>query len=116
MSQTRSEVLSLLKQFDQEFKIFDGAEESFILSLLQDSSNRGDAKNLDWQRLSKAAFVLPHCHIESRKQTITDVPAWFLKQAKASYLHQVSTNESRIEQIQELARLFAEAEIKVLFL
>ena len=35
MSQTRSEVLSLLKQFDQEFTVFQGVEESFILALSQ---------------------------------------------------------------------------------
>jgi hypothetical protein len=115
MSETRSEVLSLLKQFDQEFTVFDGAEESFILALAQDRL-AGQQHCVDWQRLSKATFVLPLCHIRLRERSLAGVPDWFARQAKGCYLHQVSANESRVAQIKELACLFEEAGLKVLFL
>ncbi len=115
MSQTRSEVLNLLKQFDQEFTVFAGAEEEFILNLLQGQLDNQVCASLDWKRLSKATFVLPHCYIASRKSSIGDIPSWFARQAKGCYLHQISANETRIEQIQRLASLFAASAVKVLF-
>ncbi len=116
MSETRSEVLSLLKQFDREFTVFEGAEESFILALAQDGLAGHEQHRVDWQRLSKATFVLPLCHIRCRERSIIGIPEWFARQAKGCYLHQVSSNESRLVQIQQLARLFEDAGLKVLFL
>ena len=116
MSQTRSEVLDLLKQFDQEFTVFEGAEESFILALAQDGLHGQNQHSVDWQRLAKATFVLPLCYVRSRDRSLSGIPEWFVRQAKGLYLHQVSSNESRIAQIQQLARLFEKAGLKVLFL
>jgi len=116
MSQTRSEVLSLLKQFDQEFTVFEGAEESFILDLARGSLSSQGQREIDWQRLAKATFVLPHCYILSRQRLISGAPAWFLRQAQGCYLHQVAHNELKIAQMQKLARLFEEAGVKVVFL
>jgi len=116
MSQTRSEVLNLLKQFEQEFTVFEGPEESFILALAQDGLHGQDHHCVDWQRLSKATFVLPLCYIRCRERSLAGIPEWFARQAKGLYLHQLSTNESRIAQIQQLARIFEQAGLKVLFL
>jgi len=116
MSQTRSEVLSLLKQFDHDFTVFDGPEESFILDLVRGRLSSSEQHNVDWQRLSKAYFVLRYCCVVSGDGSLRGAPQWFLKQARESYWHQVSANEPRIVQIQTLARLFDEAGVKVLFL
>jgi hypothetical protein len=116
MSQTRSEVLKLLKQFDQDFEIFDGVEESLIFALVQGRLTGSVPQNINWERLSKAAFALPHLYVESRRRAISDLPDWFFRQAQSTYLHQVSSNETRLLQIQELARLFEEGGVKALFL
>jgi hypothetical protein len=116
MSHTRGEVLDLLKQFEQEFTVFEGDSESFILDLIKGNLSGRNYSELDFEKLSKATFILPHCHIEHRKGLLKDFPEWFLKKAKADYLYQISINESRIIMIQELAQLFENSGVKILFL
>ncbi len=116
MSHTRAEVFNLLKEFDREFGVFQGNEEAFILGLLANDSACKDYSGINWERLSKASFLLPYCHYNENIELLSSAPDWFCSKAKEVYLYQVSNNEDRIEQIQDLACLFEKAGLKVLFL
>lgn len=114
MSSTRTEVLNLLKEFDQQFPAFEGAEESFILSLATGDMTRLKEITVDWRRLAQASFAMGHCYIAIRNGLISNAPDWFLQESKHVYLQQVSANEGRLGQILELSQLFERAGIKVL--
>lgn len=110
----REEISSFGMAWQNGFTPFQGSEESFLLGLISHHEVRSSL-GVNFDRLTELTFALPHFHCFWQQQLPTHAPAHFLKAARLVYLSNIADNEERLGHIQHLARMFNEAQLKVVF-
>jgi hypothetical protein len=113
-NKARDQLVSMRRWWDLDIPPFAGREESFLLSLIAESPYK--ASGIDWTRLSRFFFVLPHFHYLWKQYLPADVPGDFVEEAKRRYLSNLSANERRLKYIASLAQSFEKNGLKVVFL